>query len=175
MMIFLYLIIIGVIVGAIIGYVFEYDWLASLLYGIMGALIGCAVSLIILLGATCIIPALPEGEKVIENHYDLIALRDDFGETGSFYLGRGYIDSELKYVYAIDGPEGIETLTESSDKCYLKDVADGEQCYVEEWYKPFEMSPFAKHLFGDDWVAERGKTFYVPVDTIEEIYSVDLQ
>lgn len=174
-MIWLYLTLIGLIVGIIIGWIAEWDWVGSFFYGIAGVIVGCFVTLIVMLGATMIIPTLPEGDKIIENHYDLIALKDNFGDEGSFYLGRGYIDSELKYVYAIDGPEGIETLTENSDKCYLKDIADGEQCYVEEWYKPFEMGPFAKHLFGDDWISERGKTFYVPVDTIEEVYNVDLQ
>ena len=174
-MIWLYLALIGLIAGVIIGWVVEWDWVASLFYGIAGVIIGCFVTLIVMLGASMIIPTLPEGDKVIENRYDLIALKDNFGYEGSFYLGKGYIDSELKYVYAIDGPEGIETLTESLGKCYLKDITDGEQCYVEEWYKPYEMNSFAKHLFGDDWIAERGKTFYVPADTIEEVYNVDLQ
>lgn len=174
-MIIVYVGILGLIIGFIMLAYAESDALIGVLGGIAGGLIGVLIGLVVWLFGCMFITCAPEpGDKVITESYDLIAVRDDYGIEGSFYLGRGLIDSELQYVYAIDGPEGIEVITDNSENIFLKEIEDGETCRMESWYKPIKLNPVVEHLWGE-FHAESGKTFYVPKATVEEIYSVDLQ
>ena len=142
----------------------------AILSGILGSMIGVLVGLIVwFIGCVAITPT----EPVVTDTISIYAMSDTMGVEGSFCLGSGYVDSELKYVYAAETEKGISIKTVDADNAYIKYIKDGEAPYVEK------IEYHHKSKFVDRWFSPymlcHETYIYVPEDTVKTVYNIDLE
>lgn len=140
--------------------------LMGILTGTIGALIGLFVWLI---GYAAITPT----EPVVTDTVPIYAMSDTMGVEGSFFLGSGNIDSEMKYVYAQETEKGITIKTVDADNAYIKYIDEGEDPYIEKIEYHHE-SGFVEWLFSPA-VLYHETFIYVPEGTVKNVYNVDLE
>ena len=100
---------------------------------------------------------------------DIYALQDNITNGGSFFLGSGHVDNELKYFYVTETELGYTINSIDADDVYIKYTTD--RCHVE------------KHTYTfDNWfvrciaipMTER-YVFYIPEGSVINNYAVDLK
>lgn len=110
-------------------------------------------------------------EKESSNEYDIVALQDNLGAAGNFFLGSGYIDNELSYTYMhyVEGC-GYKAETVEASNVYVEFT--DEQPYVS----------VVKYRFKDNWrnyitipYNSEDIFFYVPEGSILQNYNIDLK
>lgn len=108
-------------------------------------------------------------EKYFEK--PIYSLQDNMATNSRFTIGRGYIDSSLRYYFLANTKYGYKVECVNSDNAYL--VTDGES-KIEFYNSKFE-NKIIDYLFDN---LSQKSTFYVlhiPKDTIEINYNIDLQ
>lgn len=174
---------IGAIIGIVIGIIVAVNNCFSFGEGfgitfIIGAL-GTMISMIIcVLGAVGLQATYEAGDmetiKSIDEPISLIALCDNMGTDGTFYLGSGTIDSEMKYVYGYEDEElGMITKTKNASDCYIKNIPNDEKPYAVKWREIPEEN-FWTWLFGKPIATEK-ITFYVPSTAVYAGYNIDFE
>lgn len=174
---------IGAVIGIIIGIIVTINTCFNFWEGfgatfLIGAL-GTAISAVVLLIGTVGLQAIydtgnMETIKHIDEPISLIALGDNIGTDGTFFLGSGTIDSEMKYVYAYEDKElGIMTKTKSVNDCYIKNIPNDEKPYMVKWREIPEEN-FWTWLFGKPKPIEK-ITFYVPSTAVCAVYNIDFE
>lgn len=140
--------------------------LVGVLTGTIGLLVGFFVWLI---GCVVITPT----EPVVTDTVPIYAMSDTMGVEGSFFLGSGNVDSEMKYIYAQETEKGITIKTVDADNAYIKYIDEGEDPYIKKIEYHHE-SGFVEWLFAP--AALHHETFiYVPEGTVKNVYNVDLE
>lgn len=142
----------------------ECVFLESLLIGILFTLIGIVVAIF---GGIICNPQVPE----VETTY-IYAMSDTMGVEGSFFLGSGSVDSEMKYIYMEKTEKGMRIADPiDTENAYINYIEEGETPRIEKvWYKT--DSDLLNFLF----IFPNSETYiYVPEGTVKEVYNIDLQ
>jgi hypothetical protein len=132
------------------------------LYGLAALLIFCVIG--------AIFTPVAKSDFVDQGYYEIYALKDNGGVSGSFFLGSGSVKSTMYYYYLSEDNDGY--------KIYKLDVNSASINYTNE--KPkievFQTIDKTKWLWwvGAFW-AETKYVIYVPQDSIDMTFSVDLE
>mgnify|MGYP003610993582 CR=1 FL=1 len=165
-------IIICGIIGLIIAIVsifdgFDYieDIIMYFLFGIIGALIGGLIGFGIAF-------ALPAKTEIVKTTYNLEALQDNNSVNGSFFLGTGQIEGEMKYVfyYEKDGYYKLEQVDYNEVKVKYSNEKPKAERFRQKNVKDAFINNFA---IGGNYYQEY--IIYVPKGTIKQNYSLDAQ
>lgn len=100
---------------------------------------------------------------------EIYALQDNMYTDGSFFLGSGHINDELKYFYVKQTEFGYAVSNVDADNTYIQYTTD--RCHLERYTYTFDnwfVSLIAVPLT-DRYV------FYIPEGSIINNYSVDLK
>lgn len=172
-------VVIGIIIGIIIAvnncFNFWEGFGITFIIGSFGALLGMIVCLIGGVGIQATYEAgNMETIKYTDEPISLIVLCDNMGTDGTFYLGSGTIDSEIKYVYAYEDEElGMITKTKSANDCYIKNIPNDEKPYAVKW-REIPKENFWTWLFVKPEPIEK-ITFYVPSTAVYAGYNIDFE
>ena len=152
-------------------YPFSYYSIWETLFGSGGtAILVFLASILIMLVISMMWSEKPV-EKKYSNEYDIVALQDNLGAAGNFFLGSGYIDNELSYTYMhyVEGC-GYKAETVEASNAYVEFT--DEQPYVS----------VVKYRFKDNWrnyitipYNSEDIFFYVPEGSILQNYNIDLK
>lgn len=174
---------IGAVIGIIIGIIIAVNNCFSFGEGFgitfMIGILGLALSVIIcLVGGMCLQATYENGDMITTKHTDepisLVAVCDNMGTNGTFFLGSGTIDSEMKYVYAYEDEElGMMTKTKSANDCYIKNIPNDEEPYMVKWREVPEEN-FWTWLFVSPSPIEK-ITFYIPESSVYVGYNIDFE
>ncbi len=165
-------IIICGIIGLVIALVsifdgFDYigDILFYFLFGIVGAIFGGLIGLLIAL-------ALPAQTEIVKTTYKLEALQDNNSVKGSFFLGSGQIEGKMKYVFYYEN-DGYYKL-EQADYEEVKVKYSDEKPKVERFNRNYVKDALINH-FAIDLNSYQEYIIYVPEGTIKQDYYLDAQ
>ena len=168
-------IIIGIIVAVNCCFGFGEGFGITFIIGVLGLTIGMIICVV---GGMGLQATYDAGDMTTVKYTDepisLVALCDNMGTEGAFFLGSGTIDSEMKYVYAYEDKElGMMTKTKSANDCYIKNISNDEKPYMVKWKKIPEEN-FWTWLFGKPIATEK-ITFYVPSTAVYAGYNIDFE
>lgn len=167
-------IIILAIIGAIIGVIASYDgsdyleeiflYLSS---AILGALIGGIFGFLIAL-------AIPSKTETVIDTYYLEALQDNNSVSGSFFLGSGYINGEMKYVFYYETDGGYKIKQLSYDNALIKYTNETPKV---ETYREVQTDAFINKfsVYMGGCGCNNKNIIYVPKGTIKQNYNLDAQ
>ena len=146
----------------------------SLCIGIGGALVALLTSLMVGGIALCYDANI---EQINETRTELIALQDNFGMNGTYYLHRAYIDEELQYsyLYNVEG-KGICSDSVEADETYINYITEGERPYLVKHEYEF-ANPIINFISGDLFGPFIDYSLYIPEGsiTVENQYEIDLE
>lgn len=164
---------ITIIIFGIIGFIISiisifdgFDYIVDIfLAGIIGTLIGGLIGLVIAL-------ALPAKTEIVKTTYNLEALQDNNGVSGSFFLGSGQIEGKMKYVfyYEKDGFYKLEQVDYEEVKVKYSDEKPKAERFNRKYVKDAFINNFA---IGCNHYQEY--IIYVPKGTIKQNYTLDAQ
>ena len=110
-------------------------------------------------------------EITTSTDYEIVALQDNLGLQGQFFLGSGYVDDELSYTY----------MHYVEDRGYKVETVDASNAYVEFTDKQPYVS-LVRYQFKDAWrnyftvpYNSGDAFFYVPEGSILQNYNIDLK
>lgn len=145
--------------------------IVSLGISLISALVGFCISVLIGIFGSMVATAVAETEEVKSYEKPIYSLQDSMGVNGKFYLGRGTIESELRYYFLVEEERGEKITSASADVTYIR--RDGEkyvECYEIQFKSDFLRENFVN--FGESYYY----ILHVPQDTIEiDNYQIDLQ
>ena len=171
-MIFLICILLGIIIGVVINVVKWGVDLETILFGMLGALIGLSVALVLWFGI-CFFPG--SNPTIVDtSEVEVHALADNAryssSVSGSVFIIQSRTDEKLKYSY----------MYMCEDKGYGFNEVDAKQCYInytEDTPKVIHRyidykSPTFRWLFPD--IFEDEYIFYIPEDAqVINDYTID--
>ena len=171
--------VIGITIGIIVAINSYFSfWEGFGIIFIIG-LLGTVFSMIVcVVGGVCLQATYEAGDMTTVKYTDepisLVALCDNMGTDGTFFLGSGTINSEMKYVYAYEDKElGMMTKTKSANDCYIKNIPNNEKPYAVKW-REIPKENFWTWLFGKPIATEK-ITFYVPSTAVYAGYNIDFE
>lgn len=148
----------------------------AILGGITGIVFDFVIFLVVGLICFGIMSCYDEAkcDVIYDTKTELIALKDDGMISGHSFLGSGYIDEELKYVYIYEDPvKGMKAEKVDADYAYIKYIEENETPYIQSWH----MEPkngFVDFMIGD--FANTYYTIYLPEGSvITDTYNIDLE
>lgn len=100
---------------------------------------------------------------------EIHALQDNITTEGSFFLGSGQVDGNLKYFYVEDTEFGYTIRDVDADNTYIK-YTDGE-CHMET--QSYEFDNWFVRLIAVPMTERR--IFYIPEGSILQNYNIDLR
>ena len=138
--------------------------------GFMSFLGAMLVAFLLTLFSSAIAYSCADKTYSVAEDVEIYALQDNITTEGSFFLGSGHIDDELKYFYVEETDLGYTIKHVDADDTYIQ-YTDG-RCHLEKhtytydgWFAQAVTMP----LFGDRYV------FYIPEGSVINNYSVDLK
>lgn len=133
----------------------------------VGFVCTCVGLIIALCGSVVCNPQTPE----VETTY-IYAMSDTMGIEGSFFLGTGSVDSEMKYVYMTKTDKGMKIAEPIDTKdAYINYIEEGEAPRIEKVHYITD-SDLLNFLF----IFPQSETYiYVPEGTVKEVYNIDLK
>lgn len=160
------------ILGILLSLWVEDDWNDKLKLafslGLFGALTGGVVGCIVAI----IIGFLQPGHFIPESKTPLVALQDNTTSRGSFFLGSGSIQGEMRYFYFRQ--EGVGYKAESKPAYSSLIVEDEEKApYLVEYHWRF-INPNA-WKWGLEPNTTRDDEFHIPKGSILRNYTLDLK
>lgn len=158
----------------IIGYSFwdiSKDYFGTLIGIFLGCCLGlCIGSLISLIFGSFLISSDFSLEKNIEYKKPVYSVVDNSGVDGSFFLGCGKVDSELKYYYVVKEDLGEKIKSVYADNTYIKKT-DG-QPVIKKYSYDFENK--WHRWLGVCW-KDDVYILEVPDDTVKYEYNVNMR
>lgn len=146
----------------------------SLTIGLCAALVAMLIAIMVGGIASCCDAKI---EQTNETRTELIALQDNFGTNGIYYLHRAYIDEELQYsyLYNVEG-KGICSGRVEADETYVNYIAEGERPYLVKHEYNF-ANPIIRFISGDFFGPFVDYSLYIPEGsiTVENQYEIDLE
>ena len=109
-------------------------------------------------------------EVKLVNTTNIIALKDSAGNSGSFFLGSGYIDDDLYYYYAAETERGYKVDKIKASNCYTRYSDDTPR--IEE-YKAVGFKNWYDYIYAMPSVSY--KVVYIPEGSITNVFEVDLE
>ena len=167
------IIVLGLIIGFIVGVIYALNncygfWEGfgtTILITIFGVLISC----IIIMPVSAIADSCADKTWNTVEDVDIYALQDNLTTEGSFFLGSGHIDNELKYFYVKETDVGYTVCNVDADDSYIRYTTD--RCHIERQTYEF-TNGFVKLIafpISDRYI------FHIPDGSIINNYAVDLK
>jgi hypothetical protein len=138
------------------------EWMFALF---IGSMVGIAITL----AASGIIGGIVVNEYVLKDTFPIYALQDNNGVQGSFFLGSGSVDSNLKYYYAAQCEDGIKIYNIDTEKAILK---NDENPHIET-YKAQFVNKFLRNNLAN--LCDDKYKIYIPQGSIQYNFNVDLK
>lgn len=117
--------------------------------------------------------ALPMKTETVVDEYKIECLQDNSTTSGRFFLGTGYIEGEMKYVFYYS-ENGVFKMKQTDYKNTSIKYSDEIKA---ERYREKEVKAFINYFALDDICSESNMRFilYVPKGTIRQNYNLDAQ
>ena len=162
-------VIICIIVGVLIEMLGFGDTFMAVINGVVGALIGLFISVII----SAIVDEKAEKETYIYKEEPIYALSDNESIEGSFFLGSGRINGDMKYVFIAEEENGKIMKDINAGNTYIIED-DDEEPRIEYYYERYKNKSIPKYFFGiDDSFSHY--VVRIPEDSIMNQYKIDLE
>lgn len=115
----------------------------------------------------------PNEYKIMSTE-SLLVIQDNKEIEGSFFLGCGTINGNMKYVYIVEEEFGQTMKSINVNDVYLKETQDNEPKIVH--YKQQVINRKLNFWFlTDEWLNDTKTVIEVPNGTIKYDYNIDLQ
>lgn len=170
----LWFIISLIVTIAIIVYMFrEESWCWSfweiLGWGFLTLICATGIAVVVTIISSSIAEVDADKTYHLSEDIEIYALQDNITTDGSFFLGSGHIDDELKYFYVEKTDLGYTIKNVDADQAYIQYTSD--RCHIEKqsytfnnWFVRLIAIPL-----NDRYV------IYIPEGSIVNNYSVDLK
>lgn len=144
-----------------------YDFTDTMIFMWGGFLIG----LLIVLISSIIVSSVAESEAFVIGTREIVAFKDNNSTSGSFFLGSGYVDGDMKYCVMIKNENGsYEMKTYDTDECFIIETNDTPKMEKRGYYFKSEwLNWFLFNMKLNEYV------FYIPEGSICNNYVVDLE
>lgn len=147
------------------------DFLFSILWGLIGAVIGLLIVFIVNVNFT---NQPLENCKITysDEKTELVALKDNFQIEGTVFLLSSTSNDELKYTYIYETDMGMTIKSLKASGCYIKYIDDNEIPYIQKWVVS-HPNKFMNKMF---FLSYDRYTIYLPEGSvIEEVYNIDIE
>jgi hypothetical protein len=136
----------------------------SILWSILGIVLGFIIAL-----------ALPAEVKIVKTTYKLETLQDNDNLKGSFFLGSGQIEGEMKFVFYYEDNNGFKLDQVDYNKVLIKYSNEDPkiEIFKQEYIKNSIINIFAIDCLGCGFYPKY--IIYVPKGTIKNNYVLDTQ
>jgi hypothetical protein len=111
---------------------------------------------------------VPQHWELIEES-ELVALQDNITTQGSFFLGSGSVDGELKYFFYEKSGQGFKSRSVHSDGVIL---VESDEARYQEWLKKDDKWWYWVFVLSG---SEQKKIIKIPKGTILSNYNLDLK
>lgn len=166
-------IIVGAIIGLIVGIIYAfnncYGFGESFVVAILIIILGATIGGVCMTFSSAIADCCAEKNWYTVQDTDIYALQDNLTTEGSFFLGSGHINDELKYFYVKETDVGYTVCNVDADDSYIRYTTD--RCHIEK----------QSYKFSNDFVAaiaipmSERYIFHIPDGSILNNYAVDLK
>ena len=169
-MLFIFL---GLIIGFIAGLVYSLNNCWGFWEGagttILITILGIIISLFIMMPVSAIADSCVDKTWSTVEDVDIYALQDNLTTEGSFFLGSGHINDELKYFYVKETDVGYTVCNVDADDSYIRYTTD--RCHIERQTYEFTNAFVAAIAIpmSDRYI------FHIPDGSILNNYAVDLK
>jgi len=163
-----------IIIGIIIGLLYE-SYQTSILqkigYGILGAFIGLLLGGVLMMMVSLMVPD-GSTEEYVHHTTKLVAFADNMNTTGSFFLGCGTVEEEMRFHFYYKGKLGAEYGWINTNNTYIIEESTGKP-RIETYYKRLNE--------GSSWIwwttinKKTKRIIYVPEGSIKQNYNLDLK
>lgn len=138
----------------------------------------CLCALVVLfmgLGSMVVDANIKEENKTykLSATHQIVALKDNQGFEGHYYLFGGYSEDELTYNYAEQTPSGIKVNKLKAEDCYI--VYTNEKPEIEEWSTTGGFKHWWHYIYAIPINGVEYYKIYVPEGSITTEYEVDLE
>ena len=133
--------------------------------GVICALLFAAVS-------TAVVACNAETQWVLVETKEISALNDNITASGSFYLGSGRVDGEMKYFYVEETNKGKTVDSISADNVYIVE-SNTEKPRIEKWQEKWENESLVWLSLCDGTNVIEYK-IYIPENSFTTDFNVDL-
>lgn len=161
------LITIGIVIYWIVDDLF--GWFGAIGMGFLVLLLATGSAVLLTIGSSIIAETCADKTYSLAEDIDIYALQDNLTTEGSFFLGSGHINDELKYFYVEQTEFGYTVNNVDADNTYIQYTTD--RCHLERHTYTFDnwfVNLIAVPLT-DRYV------IYIPEGSIINNYSVDLK
>lgn len=167
-------IIVGAIIGLIIGIwisIDDYcDFGEGFFNAVIGILMGALLGLLLTLFSSILADCCADKTWSTVEDTNIYALQDNLTTEGSFFLGSGHIDDELKYFYVKETDVGYTVCNVDADESFIRYTTD--RCHIERQTCTFDNKFVAAIAF--PFTSTR-YIFHIPDGSILNNYAVDLK
>lgn len=172
-MILLIFALIGIGVGIWVAYDIGDGFVGYVGYALLLGLSGLLIGALIMICAMCSLPPIENCNLVEIEKTELIALKDNFGVKGNYYLFSRHVDDELEYTYIVDHPQlGMTTKSVDANVCFIKYIEEDGIPYIQKWEARHPNS-IVHWLF---MPSQYFYTIYLPGGSvIQNEYEIDLE
>lgn len=167
------IIFIGLIIGFIVGFVYSLNNCWSFWEGvgttILITILGMAIGAVLMTFSSAIANSCADKTWTTVEDTDIYALQDNLTTEGSFFLGSGHINDELKYFYVKETDVGYTVCNVDADDSYIRYTTD--RCHIERQTYEF-TNGFVKLIalpMSDRYI------FHIPDGSILNNYAIDLK
>lgn len=138
----------------------------------IGIIVICLMTVVLWLATIGLANATdPVLESTKTDRVEIIALKDSVGTESSFYLGTGYIDDEMHYVYMTETDKGMSMEKIKAEDVFLKYV-EGDTPHIDTIHYNYTNSFLDWFLPGD---AKQETYIYIPEGSLTTEYVIDLE
>lgn len=164
-------VIICIVVGFYLGVndLFGDFWWGALC-GVLGLIIGVIISLF----AGVVVDIKADKETYKKSEEKILALNDNMGTKGRFFLGSGNINDSMKYVYLVENKNGKKMKDAESYNTYINED-NNEEPRIEYHYERYKNKKLEKYFFGIFNDTHKHNAIYIPEDSINYQYNIDLE
>lgn len=162
--------IIGLIIGIIWAINDALDFWEGFFDAFISLLLGVMIGLLCMLFSSIFAECGAEKTWSTVEDTNIYALQDNLTTEGSFFLGSGHIDDELKYFYVKETDIGYTVCNVDADDSYIRYTTDN--CHVERQICTFTNDFVNLIAFQFD---DTRYIFHIPDGSILNNYAVDLQ
>ena len=154
----------------------EGDWIGNLLIGLTASTVLCTIAglIIYVVGSLLILPFDKETAVVADTKkQEIVALADNSGTSGRFFLGSGSVDGDMFYSYMVmqDGYKTIKTMK-------AKDVLIDDSGKVEPCIEYRELQPpdAGEGIYWWFWTPTESQVIiHIPPNSVTTTYEIDLK
>ena len=143
----------------------------SIPMGILFGFIGIVLVFVFWFGGSIIASSVAKVTDIRYFEKPIYSLQDNMATEGRFAIGRGHVDTNLRYYFLASTKYGYKVEYVDSNSAYLQ--KDGEQ-KIEFYEKRFE-NDILDYFFDYPEVDKYFYILHIPQDAIEMDYSIDLK